>query len=85
MKDNKQYNAGIENPSRSLLLTLMKNIYSGDLASVNKFLNNYAFPLTTQPLTSGTALHAATNAGQSKIVQLLVNFASEKDLEVKNK
>ncbi|KAK6249726.1 hypothetical protein SCA6_003731 [Theobroma cacao] len=76
--------SGIKNPSRSLLLTLMKNIYSGDLASVNKFLNNYSYPLTTQLSTSGTALHAATIAGQPKIVELLLNFASEEDVEATN-
>ncbi|WRX18189.1 protein of unknown function DUF3447 - like 10, partial [Theobroma cacao] len=74
--------SGIKNPSRSLLLTLMKNIYSGDLASVNKFLNNYSFPLTTQLSTSGTALHAATIAGQPKIVELLTLAALHGNTEI---
>ncbi|EOY20525.1 Ankyrin repeat family protein, putative isoform 1 [Theobroma cacao] len=72
----------IEIPSRNLLLTLHQNISSGDLVSVNKFLNNYSFPLNAEFLHYRSVLHAAIVLGQLKIFKLLVSFVSDEDLHL---
>ncbi|KAK6249729.1 hypothetical protein SCA6_003734, partial [Theobroma cacao] len=74
--------SGIEIPSRNLLLTLLQNISSGDLVSVNKFLNNYSFPLNCEFLHYRSVLHAAIVLGQLKIFKLLVSFVSDEDLHL---
>ncbi|KAK6249725.1 hypothetical protein SCA6_003730, partial [Theobroma cacao] len=73
---------GIEIPSRNLLLTLLQNISSGDLVSVNKFLNNYSFPLNAEFLHYRSVLHAAIVLGQLKIFKLLLSFVSDEDLHL---